>query len=145
MSTVNLLNLQSNRRQQVANDYKDQQLVYAVRSDNEQAKAKQKACEKGYIQSERLNTAHTEMANIKRQKTQPISEAEQADKITSTCNTVRNHSEQAREKQKTRKRHYIQKKRLDTAYKKLKTLRDEKHNQCLKQNMQIKSQNARLI
>ena len=92
----------------MANDYKDQQLVYAVRSDDEQAKAKQEACEKGYIQSKRLNTAHTEMDNIKRRETQAISK-------TSMCNRVRNHSEQAREKQKIRKRHYIQKKRLDTA------------------------------
>ena len=145
VSTVNLLNLQCNRQEQVANDYTDQQLVFAVRSDDEQAKAKQKACEKDYIRSKILNTAQTEMNNMKRRNTQSISEAEQADKITSTCNTVTNHSEQAREKQKTRKRHYIQKKRLDTAYTEIETLRDEKHGQYLKQNMQIKSHNARVI
>ena len=76
-SSVNPLNLQCNRQEQVANDYKEQQLVYAVRSDDGQAKEKQKACEKDYIQSKRLNTAHTEMDNIKRQKTPPISEASQ--------------------------------------------------------------------
>merc|ERR1711973_870384 len=99
VSTVNLLNLQCNRQEQVANDYfyKDQQLVYAVRIDAEQAKAKQKACEKDYIQSERRNTAHTEMDN------------EQARVTTS---------------EKRGKILLIQK---------LKTLRDEKHNQYLKQ------------
>ena len=126
VSTVNLVNLQCNRQEQVANDYTDQQLVFAVRSDDEQAKTKQKACEKDYIQSKILNTAQTEMNNIKRRNTQPISEAEQADKITSTCNTVRNHSEQAREKQKTRKRRYIQKKRLDTAYTEIENIKRRK-------------------
>ena len=127
VSTVNLLNLQCNRQEQVANDYfyKDQQLVYAVRIDAEQAKAKQKACEKDYIQSERRNTAHTEMDN-----------------------------EQAREKQKTRKRHYIRKKRLDTAYTEIENIKrrktqpiseadkNTKRKAYMKQLMQKKQANA---
>ena len=145
VSTVNLLNLQCNRQEQVTNDYTDQQLVFAVRSEDEQAKAKQKASEKDYIQSKILNTAQTEMNNIKRQNTQPMSEAEQGDKITSTCNTVRNHSEQAREKQKTCKRRYIQKKRQDTAYTEIENIKRRKNNQFLKQNKQIKKQNERVI
>lgn len=97
VSTLNLLNLQCNRQEQVANDYKDQQLVYAVRIDDEQAKSKQKACEKDYIQSEKLNTAHTEMDN-----------------------------EQGRQKQKTRKRHYIRKKRLHAAYTEIENIKRRK-------------------
>ena len=53
-----------------------------VRKNSDQAREKQKTHKRHFIQRKRLNTAYTEMENIKRRKTQPISEAEQADKIT---------------------------------------------------------------
>ena len=65
----------------MSNDCQNQQLVYAVKND-EQAKEKQKATERKNIQSKGLNTAHTEKQNIKRQKIQPTSQAKQADKVT---------------------------------------------------------------
>lgn len=85
VSTINILNLQCYRQGQVSNDCQNQQLVYAVRNNDEQAKEKQKATERNNIQSKGLNTAHTEKQNIKRQKIQPTSQAKQADKVTK-CN-----------------------------------------------------------